>query len=161
VAGAGALEADGWLVRWSTPAGSRFAATAQYSRTHAQWAGQGSERLAAVVPAALRLDREDLHDLTTSMTADIRETATRVLIVCKVNNGFVNPAGSAADTGVDARFGIQVNQALPMTIAGTRWEVLVGLRDLFRDPMDSASVYDELLVVRPPKRLMGGFLVRF
>ena len=28
-------------------------------------------------------------------------------------------------------------------------------------PTDPASVYDELLVVRPPKRLVGGFLVRF
>jgi hypothetical protein len=48
-----------------------------------------------------------------------------------------------------------------MTIAGTKWEVLIGLRNLFRDPADVASVYDELLVVRPPKRLVGGFLVRF
>ena len=61
----------------------------------------------------------------------------------------------------DARFGIQVNQALPVAFAGTKWEVLVGLRNLFRDPTDPASVYDELLVVRPPKRLVGGFLVRF
>ena len=30
-----------------------------------------------------------------------------------------------------------------------------------RDPTDPASVYDELLVVRPPKRLVGGVLVRF
>jgi hypothetical protein len=54
-----------------------------------------------------------------------------------------------------------VNQALPVAFAGTKWEVLVGLRNLFRDPTDPASVYDELLVVRPPKRLVGGFLVRF
>jgi hypothetical protein len=32
---------------------------------------------------------------------------------------------------------------------------------LFRDPNDPASVYDELLVVHPPKRVVGGFLVRF
>ena len=37
----------------------------------------------------------------------------------------------------------------------------VGVRNLFRDPNDPASVYDELLVVRPPKRVVGGFLVRF
>jgi hypothetical protein len=54
-----------------------------------------------------------------------------------------------------------VNQALPFDLAGTQWEVLVGLRNLFRDPTEPGSVYDELLVVRPPKRVVGGFLVRF
>jgi hypothetical protein len=39
--------------------------------------------------------------------------------------------------------------------------VLFGLRNLFRDPSDPGSVSDELLVVRPPKRVVGGFLVRF
>ena len=56
---------------------------------------------------------------------------------------------------------MQVNQALPFGVAGTKWEVLVGLRNLFRDANELASIYDELLVVRPPKRLVGGFLVRF
>jgi hypothetical protein len=54
-----------------------------------------------------------------------------------------------------------MNQALPVGFAGTRWELLVGVRNLFRDPTDPASVYDELLVVKPPLRLVGGFLVRF
>jgi len=39
--------------------------------------------------------------------------------------------------------------------------VLVCVRNLFRDPNDPGSIYDELLVVRPPKRVVGGFLVRF
>ena len=73
----------------------------------------------------------------------------------------MHPGLGATTTMTDARFGIQVNQALPVAFAGTKWEVLVGLRNLFRDPADPASVYDELLVVRPPKRLVGGFLVRF
>ena len=46
-----------------------------------------------------------------------------------------------------------------MPFSGTaRWEVLVGLRNLFRDPNDAGSIYDELLVVRPPKRVIGGVL---
>ena len=56
---------------------------------------------------------------------------------------------------------MQVNQAFPLSVAGTKWEVLVGLRNLFRDPAQSGSVYDELLVVRPPTRVVGGVLVRF
>ena len=54
-----------------------------------------------------------------------------------------------------------MNQALPFGIGGTQWEVLVGVRNLFRDPNHAGSVYDELLVVKPPKRVVGGFLVRF
>jgi hypothetical protein len=166
VAGAGAVEADGWQVRLNTAASARLQASVQYSRTDARWIGRGAQDLLATAAAsAIRPDAEELHDLTTSLTADIRETATRVFVICKVNNGFVNPglAPAAGSRGAmtDARFGIQVNQALPVAFAGTKWEVLVGLRNLFRDPSDPASVYDELLVVRPPKRLVGGFLVRF
>jgi hypothetical protein len=55
-----------------------------------------------------------------------------------------------------------VSQALPfLNFTNTQWEMLVAVRTLFReDPLD-ASVYDELLVVRPPKRLVGGVTVRF
>jgi hypothetical protein len=162
VAGAGAVEADGWQVRLNTAPNARLQGSVQYSRTDARWIGRGAQDLLATAAAsAIRPDIEELHDLTTSLTADIRETATRVFVICKVNNGFVSPGLGSTATMTDARFGIQVNQALPVTFAGTKWEVLIGLRNLFRDPADPASVYDELLVVRPPKRLVGGFLVRF
>ena len=162
VANAGAVEADGWLVRWSSPANRRVQGSVQYSRTDAHWLTRNdTELLGGAVPAVLRPDNEDIHDLTSSITADIRETATRVFVLYKMNNRFVGSASTPADVGLDVRFGIQVNQALPVAFAGTKWEVLVGLRNLFRDPTDPASVYDELLVVRPPKRLVGGFLVRF
>jgi hypothetical protein len=162
VAGAGAVEADGWQVRLSTAPSARLQGSVQYSRTEARWIGRSSQDLLLTsAAAAIRPDFEELHDLTTSLTADIRETATRVFVIYKVNNGFVNPGLGSPSTMTDGRFGIQVNQALPVAFAGTKWEVLVGLRNLFRDPADPASVYDELLVVRPPKRLVGGFLVRF
>jgi hypothetical protein len=102
-----------------------------------------------------------LHDVTSSITAEISETATRVFVLYKLNSGFVRSNTSLDRPGLDGRFDVQVNQALPVKFAGTKWEVLVGLRNLFRDPTDPASIYDELLVVRPPKRLVGGFLVRF
>jgi hypothetical protein len=169
VTGAGAVEADGWLVSLSSSPKARVRGSMQYSRTQTRWTGRGSGSLLRdLAPAAIRPETEDLHDLTTSVTADIKETATRVFILYKVNNGFVNTnngfvnaALGAVNTGTDGRFSVQVNQALPVAFAGTKWEVLVGLRNLFRDPTDPASVYDELLVVRPPKRLVGGFLVRF
>jgi hypothetical protein len=162
VASAGGVDADGWLVRWNTAANRRVQGSVQYSRTATRWVTRtDNELLGGLVPAVLRPDTEQLHDLTASITADIRETATRIFVLYKMNNGFVGSAGAPADAGLDLRYGLQVNQALPVAFAGTKWEVLVGVRNLFRDPTDSASVYDELLVVRPPKRLVGGVLVRF
>jgi hypothetical protein len=112
------------------------------------------------VPAVLRPETEDIHDITTSLHTDIPETATRVFVLYRFNTAFTR-SDDLTRPGADARFDVQVNQALPFGVAGTKWEILVGLRNLFRDANDPASVYDELLVVRPPKRVIGGFLVRF
>jgi Carboxypeptidase regulatory-like domain/TonB dependent receptor-like, beta-barrel len=162
VGSVGAVEADGWAVRFDTPASSRIKGSVHYSMTRARWLDRGDvQALMPVAPAAVRPDLEDLHDLTSSLAADFAQTATRVFVLYKLNSGFVRSNTALNRPGLDGRFDVQVNQALPVTIAGTRWEVLVGLRNLFRDPTDPASVYDELLVVRPPKRLVGGFLVRF
>jgi hypothetical protein len=82
-------------------------------------------------------------------------------VLYSLNNAFAG--GTDPRSAPDYRFDVQVNQALPfMPFSGTaRWEVLVGLRNLFRDPADTASIYDELLVTHPPKRVIGGVLIKF
>ena len=45
VAGAGAVEADGWQVRLSTAANARLQGSVQYSRTEARWIGRGAQDL--------------------------------------------------------------------------------------------------------------------
>jgi hypothetical protein len=163
VATAGSLDANGWALRFDTRREGRFQGSVHYSMTRVKWgSGRGNlDALRAVAPAAIRTDLEDLHDLTTSVKADIPETSTRVFVLYKLNSGFVRSNTALARPGIDGRFDVQVNQSLPLTFAGTKWEVLFGVRNTFRDPSDPASVYDELLVVRPPKRVVGGFLVRF
>ncbi|MGH9373673.1 MAG: TonB-dependent receptor domain-containing protein [Vicinamibacterales bacterium] len=162
VGNVGSVEADGWAVRFDTRASARLQGSIHYSLTRATWSGRADlTTLTPLAPAAVRAENEDLHDLTSSIKADIPETSTRVFVLYKLNSGFVRSNAALDRPGLDGRFDVQVNQALPVTFAGTKWEVLVGLRNLFRDPRDAASVYDELLVVRPPKRLVGGFLVRF
>ena len=55
-----------------------------------KWYGGGdSDLLTPLAPASVRADIEDLHDLTTSIKADIAETSTRVFVLYKLNNGFV------------------------------------------------------------------------
>jgi hypothetical protein len=164
VASAGGVEADGWLVRVSNTSNSRVKGSIDYSITRTHWQGAGDfekARHSATRPISWRPESEDLHDITTSLETAIPETATRVIVVYKVNTGYARVDPAQPGPGLDARFNVQLNQALPFDFAGTRWEILVGVRNLFRDPTDPASVYDELLVVRPPKRVVGGFLVRF
>jgi hypothetical protein len=162
VANAGSLGADGWAVRFSSMPGRRLQGSIDYSITRARWLSRGDMGdISEWAPAAIRPETEDLHDVTTTIATEIPETSTRVFVYYKINTGYTRSDTSLARPGLDARFDVQVNQALPFDIGGTRWEVLLGLRNLFRDPNDPASVYDELLVVRPPKRVVGGFLVRF
>ncbi len=161
VANAGSLGADGWALRLSST-GKRVQGSIDYSVTRARWLDRGDMAdIAAWAPAAIRYATEDLHDVTTSVATNIPETATRVFVFYKINTGYTRSDTSQLRPGLDARFDVQINQSLPFELGGTRWEVLLGLRNLFRDPNDPASVYDELLVVRPPKRVVGGFLVRF
>ena len=153
--------ADGWGVRL-TSTGKRVKGTVDYSVTRARWVeGGDATAVASWAPAAIRYANEDLHDISTSVATDIPETSTRVFVFYKINTGYARSDTSLTRPGLDARFDVQINQALPFELGGTRWEVLLGLRNLFRDPNDPGSVYDELLVVRPPKRVVGGFLVRF
>jgi hypothetical protein len=162
VANAGSMNADGWAVRLSANAGKRMTGSVDYSITHARWLERGDmAAIAALAPAAIRATSEGLHDITTSLVTEIPETSTRVFVLYKFNSGYTKSDTSLSRPGLDARFDIQVNQALPFELGGTKWEVLLGLRNLFRDGTDPGSVYDELLVVRPPKRVVGGFLVRF
>lgn len=161
VATAGAMDADGWGVRLRTPGGRRVRGSIDYSVTRATWLSRGSSDIGAFAPAAIRPEHESIHDVTTSLETDIPETATRVFVLYKFNSAYTRSDTALQEPGLDARFDVQINQALPFGVGGTTWEVLVGVRNLFRDVNDPGSIYDELLVVRPPKRVVGGFLVRF
>jgi hypothetical protein len=48
-----------------------------------------------------------------------------------------------------------------MNFMRSQWEMLVAVRNMFYEAMPGASIYDEIMVVRPPKRLVGGLTVRF
>ena len=159
VANVGNFDANGWSVGISRPVTSRVRGSIDYAVATAKWSSRSLE-IGDAIPSVLRPETESIHDLTTSVHTDIPETSTRFYVIYRINNAF-SRSSAESRPGLDARFDVQVNQALPFGVAGTKWEVLVGLRNLFRDPGDPASIYDELLVVRPPKRVVGGFLVRF
>ncbi len=163
VANAGALDASGWAVRLSSAPAQRIRASIDYSVARAQWVSRGDMAAIAVwAPAAIRPRSEDVHDLTTTVETDVPLTATRVFVLYKINDAFAR-GDDPSHAALDYRFDVQVNQALPFMpfSSAARWEVVFGLRNLFRETADAGSLYDELLVVRPPKRVIGGVLIRF
>lgn len=135
-----------------------------YSLSHANWQSRATPVEYAVltrwVPSSVRND-ERIHDVTTSLQAELPMTATRVVVLYKLNSAFASGSRTPGP-GFDARFDLQVNQALPfMNFRASQWEMLVGVRNLFHESLANASVYDEILVVRPPKRIVGGLTVKF
>jgi hypothetical protein len=105
--------------------------------------------------------------VSTTIQADVPETSTRLLIVYRASNAFARSASSPDDSqdrrsGFDYRFDVQVRQSLPfMSFSNARWEALFAVRNFFREADADPSVYGELLVVRPPKRIVGGVTLHF
>jgi hypothetical protein len=141
---------------------ARLRASIDYTQVESTWLGPPPDAamLAVAALAVRRGDEERFHDLTTSIDTTLPLTATRVFVVYKVNSRFADVDASSSRAG--ARFDVQLNQALPfLRFAGGEWEMLMAVRSLFREELLDTSVYDEILVVRPPKRVVGGVTVRF
>lgn len=159
---AGSADAYGWGLSVISPASSRWRGSVAYSVAQAKWASAPSAPAYWVLArSSTRPSSERIQDLTTSVETDIRETATRLLAVYKLSSGFAADQPSDEST-TGGRFEFQVNQRLPFVpIGDAEWELLVAVKNLFREEIDGASIFDELLVVRPPKRFVGGLLIRF
>jgi hypothetical protein len=116
-----------------------------------------------LAPSTVRPPAEHIHDVSTSLEADVPETATRVVVLYRVSNGFARPVADGSTTAMlDSRFDIQVRQSLPfMDFSSARWEMLVAVRNFFYETAPDQSIYDELLVVRPPTRVVGGLTLKF
>jgi hypothetical protein len=110
---------------------------------------------------------EQIHNLSGSVEADIPETATRLQVLYRLSNAFTEASdtpvrGISTRAVIDTRFDVQLRQALPfMNFSAAKWEMLLAVRNFVREPGPDQSVYDELLVVRPPKRVIGGLTLIF
>ena len=157
---AGDFDAFGWGVgvRRSLNGGVQASLDyTQFSATPRRY--PTDDALFRISPALLRRE-ERIHDLTATLNTRLSATATRFLVVYKLNTAYAD--AQTMRPIADARFEIQINQELPfMNFTGAEWEMLAGIRNLFRSELFDGSLYDELLVVRPPKRVVGGLTVRF
>jgi len=91
----------------------------------------------------------------------VPRSATQLNIVYRISTAFSRSDGLDG-TVAGGRFDVQIRQGLPYhPTHGSRLELVMSIRNLFRDLRGEASFYDELLTVRPPLRVMGGIQVRF
>jgi outer membrane receptor protein involved in Fe transport len=164
VASGGDLSARGFGLSVSRQIRGNVRGSLDYTLVNADWRGESpdSRGLLMIAPSARRTESEVVHDLTTSLQTNIPVTATRFYVLYKVNSGFAAPEVIERAGGRGARFDVQINQALPfLDFTAANWEMLLTVRNLFHEELVDASVYDELLVVKPPKRIVGGLTVRF
>jgi hypothetical protein len=164
VGSAGDVDVRGWGATVARSFGSSVRAAIDYTAIDAEWRSTGDlvgaplERLASSVRRA----SERAHDVTASVDSVVAPTATRLLVVYKLNTAFAGIGTTETSPAPGVRFNVQVNQALPfLNFSSAQWEMLVAVSNLFHRELMEGSVYDELLVVRPPKRVLGGVTVRF
>jgi hypothetical protein len=160
----GDVDASGLSAGIRAAIAGRVHGAVEYSMTRAHVAASDLGYMLVLDPASLGLDRQHIHDLATSIETEVPETSTRVIVLYRVSNAFargITPQ-SPASSPIDARFDVQVRQALPfMDFSNAKWEMLVAVRNFFHETAADQSIYDELLVVRPPKRIVGGLTLKF
>jgi hypothetical protein len=166
VGNAGDAAASGCRAEFRTVIAGRVHGSVAYSLSNARlMPADGLRYVVLLAPSAVRPTTERIHDLSTTIETTVPETATRVVVLYRVSNGFAHGAGSGAGVGspaIDGRFDVQVRQSLPfMNFSNAKWEMLFAVRNFFRESASDQSIYDELLVVRPPKRVVGGVTLHF
>jgi hypothetical protein len=166
VANVGQAKADGYSAGLRTVIANRVHGSIGYTAAHAELSPADELRyLLVFAPSTMARKPARIHDVSTSIETEVPETATRLLVLYRVSNGFAR-AGVATDAAqrpaLDGRFDVQVRQSLPfMNFSNARWEMLIAVRNFFRETSPDQSLYDELLVARPPKRVVGGVTLHF
>src|SRR4029079_10531061 len=105
--------------------------------------------LVLLAPLVVRPPSDRVQDVSTSIETNVPETATRVWVLCRIGN--LHTTGGTDRPAYDSRFDVQVRQSLPfMDFSNAKWEMLLAVRNFFRETAPDQSIYDELLVVHPP-----------
>ncbi len=159
VGNVGDVHAHGVAAVFRTAIAHRVRGSVEYSVTRANWSGGASGLPESIASAVLPLGADRLQDVVATIVTDVPETSTHVVVLYRVTSFRTGPAD---DRALDSRFDVQVRQSLPfMDFSTAKWEMLVGVRNFFREATADQSAFDELLVARPPKRLVGGLTMRF
>src|SRR5580765_7511952 len=83
----------------------------EYSLTRTRMVSPDMGYMLLLDPSALPLDRQQIHDVATSIEAEVPETSTRVVVLYQLSNAFARPVSQSPVPALDARFDVQVRQA--------------------------------------------------
>lgn len=165
VGNTGDIDTTGVSAEFRAVIASRVHGSIRYSFARGEILRAGDDYVMLLAPEAAKPGTVALHDVTGRIDAEVPETATRVEVAYRLGNGFAQGStrqDKASRPGLDGRFDVQVHQSLPfMNFTNARWEMLLAVRNFFHDASCDQSVYDELFVVRPPKRVVGGVTLHF
>ena len=162
LAGAGGVDVDGWGVTFDHEIEDRLRGSVDYRIVRSAWNATGSADGVGLAAETLGRGMAHFQDVSATLQAEIPDTSTRVVARCRISTAFARLTPEGVGAGLDTRFDVQVTQTLPFApLEGSSWELLVALRSLFHEPSLGASLYDELLVVDPPRQLVGGLVVHF
>ncbi len=136
--------------------------TYTYGRSVRQAGPFGSSLLGGRAWDLLGYEEADFHDVVARLEAVIDWSDTRVAAYCRFNNLNPEDGHGSHNSVANTRFDVQLTQGLPFlqTLTRADWEVLLAFRNMFYEAAEGATL-DELVVMHPPKRVMGGISVRF
>jgi TonB-dependent receptor-like protein/carboxypeptidase family protein len=160
IANVGGAGTRGMVLTVGRRFGEALSGSLSYTIGHASRPDPVSEARRVLGPALAAADA-DYTDVAARVEAFIDESDTRLVAFYRIN--ALSPS---AETGIgpltSARFDVQLSQGLPFLGHLTRadWDLLLAVRNLHYETTEGAMV-DELAVLNPPKRLLGGISVRF
>jgi len=104
----------------------------------------------------------DFHDIAARVETFIEGTDTRVIALWRVSRLGEEGERVRGAGGTHSRFDVQLSQGLPYLGSLTRadWDLLFAVRNVFYEATQGGML-DEVTVVDPPKRVLGGISVRF
>jgi hypothetical protein len=162
VADAGDVAALGWSAGLRTAVGDRVHGSVTYTQSRARWQATDDLAYAVLLAPSAAGGPERVYDIATSIEAQLPETATRFLVLYRVSGSFAHGDQQAERPVMDGRFDVQVRQSLPfMNFSTAQWEMLLAVRNFFHETAVDQSIYDELLVARPPRRIVSGLSITF
>lgn len=144
--------------------GRRFSRAVEGSVTYTYGYSRRSTRTTRTdgLVGAFAYADNDFHDLVARLNAVLESTDTRLIAFCRFNSLSPDAEGPGTESERTTRFDVQLSQGIPFLGELTRadWELLLAYRNLFYETTE-AGMLDELAVVNPPNRMLGGITVRF
>jgi hypothetical protein len=160
---AGQVSARGLGVTVGRRFGEALTGSISYTYGHSWRATPIGSLDAHAVPRMLTYEDAGFHDLSARLEAAVAQSDTRLVAYYRFNS--LMPAGQyVVNPGAlnNTRFDVQLSQGLPFLGALTRadWDFLLTVRNLYYET-DEGATLDELAVLNPPRRVLGGISVRF